>query len=78
MNPLIRLSGTGWTLKEAWGISDDGLTIVGIGINPDNNQEAWIANIGAPIEPIPEPTTIILLGSGLVGLAGFRRKYRKS
>jgi hypothetical protein len=28
-------------------------------------------------DPIPEPGTILLLGSGLVGLAGFRRKYRK-
>jgi hypothetical protein len=27
--------------------------------------------------PIPEPATILLLGSGLLGLLGFRRKFRK-
>ena len=32
---------TGWTLKEANGISDDGKVIVGTGINPNGNYEAF-------------------------------------
>lgn len=44
----------GWTLWEATDISDDGLTIVGAGRNPQGGVEAWIATI-------PEPAALLLL-----------------
>ena len=56
---------TGWTLSSARGISDDGLTIVGWGYNPDGYTEAWIATI-------PEPGTLFLFGLG--GLALLRKR----
>jgi hypothetical protein len=57
---------TGWTLSTANGISNDGLTIAGCGINPDGYDEAWIATI-------PEPGTLFLFGLGALAL---RRKRR--
>lgn len=47
----------GWILNSAHGVSEDGLTLVGWGINPAGQQEAWMATI-------PEPATLLLLGLG--------------
>jgi uncharacterized membrane protein len=38
---------TGWALKMAKAVSDDGLTIVGKGINPDGKEEAWLVRLDA-------------------------------
>ena len=35
----------GWKLQGANDVSDDGLTIVGNGINPDGNFEAWMVQL---------------------------------
>lgn len=32
----------------------------------------------APITPVPEPSTMLLVGSGLVGLAAFRKRFKKA
>ncbi len=58
---------TGWTLETASSVSDDGLTIVGWGLNPDGNREAWLATI-------PEPATLGLVAAGLVAV--WMRKRR--
>ena len=56
---------SGWDLKVANAISDDGQTIVGMGIH-NGNQEAFVAMV-------PEPSTGLLLGGGFVLLAARRR-----
>jgi len=58
---VFQLDLTNWTLKRAYGISDDGLTIVGYGINPDGYTEGWIATV-------PEPATLLILGLGGLSL----------
>jgi probable HAF family extracellular repeat protein len=44
----------GWKLTEAYDISDDGLAIVGVGINPDGYEEAWIATFREPTPPVAD------------------------
>jgi len=60
----------GWTLStETTGISDDGLTIVGRGVNADGQAEAWIAHI-------PEPNVGLLVLGGFLLLCSHRRFAR--
>lgn len=47
-----------WTLTTARGISADGQTIVGDGINPSGQVEAW------RVTGVPEPSSALLLLSG--------------
>jgi hypothetical protein len=38
---------------------------------------AWVATEAEPVAPVPEPSTMLLLGSSLLGLVGFKRKVKK-
>lgn len=77
---LIALGGggglTGWTLYEAAAVSADCMMVAGYGLNPDGDEEAWIATL----EPsnVPVPAAVWLLGSGLVGLFGIKRKIKRA
>lgn len=66
---------SGWTLTDATGVSADGFTIVGHGINPDGLQEAWVVRLTS----VPEPSTIsILVMSLTIGLKQIFKKYRNN
>jgi hypothetical protein len=60
---------SGWTLTDARGISADGSTIAGFGLNPSGNREAYVAYL-------PEPGGSLLTSSALLALAVFRRRGR--
>jgi hypothetical protein len=64
---------TGWTLLEAVDVSFDGTTIVGNGINPSGQSEAWIA-------VVPEPSAAVsgAIGVAVVALLGVRNRWRRA
>jgi uncharacterized membrane protein len=53
----------GWTITSTNDVSADGRTIVGSGINPAGEPEAWVATI-------PEPSTYALLAMAVICATG--------
>jgi hypothetical protein len=52
MVDLVNVLGTqlpaGWRLREVFGVSADGYTIVGRGLDPLNKNQGWVVTIPAP------------------------------
>ncbi len=69
------LETEGWQFLGVTGISDDGLTLVGNGINPEGISQAWIIR---DFQFVPEPGgfSLLMMASGI--LLGIRRRDRSS
>ena len=62
-------ANSGWHLQSATGINESG-QITGWG-RYNNHCLAYLAT---PVPPIPEPSGLLVLGGGMIGFIGIRRK----
>ncbi|MBW2740134.1 MAG: PEP-CTERM sorting domain-containing protein [Deltaproteobacteria bacterium] len=67
---------TGWnTYEYTFAAADSGS--IGFGVanvwDAENSSQLYIDNVGGGA-PVPEPSTILLMGTGLLGLVGYNRK----
>ena len=49
----------GWKLLSAKAVSRDGSLVIGVGLNPKGNREAWIAQLGDNISIHTQTSQIV-------------------
>ena len=67
-------SGTGYSLTNGFWTFSFNNGLQDAAGNHDSPFFSWAVR---DITPVPVPTTILLFGSGLIGLVGFRYKFKK-
>jgi len=75
--------GDGWKVWELWGQIEPNPPYESIGVDigfyaGTEGTTVYIDSWHVATECVPIPTTILLFGSGLFGIAGLRRKFNKS
>ncbi|MGO9611803.1 MAG: PEP-CTERM sorting domain-containing protein [Dissulfurispiraceae bacterium] len=72
---LLASSITGWNTLS---VTLLGLNGAGWDVNPSANGEMLSITEQGTYVGVPEPSTMLLLGTGLAGLIGFRKKFKRS